>query len=211
MQYFNKESDEEILNSIRTLMNDAASSPPETKKKMARTLEKFFGEIMKFDNHQCEFGSYEELWTDPKHKDLAIMSSIASESEPLLGQYATLMKDPASKCAFNEEQFNEVKSKVFLLERVAPIGVSFLNISEMYNNPGMADFNISSLIEQDGVTLSYEFDKLNESSFLTMGSMAQLSKFAITPGAKYIESINKERDKLGLKPFPDEIKINDCY
>ena len=41
MQYFNKDSDEEVLNGIRTLMNDPAKAAPETKKKWLVSLKSF--------------------------------------------------------------------------------------------------------------------------------------------------------------------------
>ncbi len=211
MQYFNKDSDEEVLNGMRTLMNKPEKAPPETKKKMARELEKLFKGIMQFDNNKCEFSSYEELWTDPKHKDLAIMAGIASECETLLTQYETLMRDPASNCALDEEMYKEVKSKISLLEVAAPVCVSNKIVSSIYDSTGMADFDINNLIKRDAESVSDMYEKLHDGAFILLGSLVEISGKAIKPNEKFLNAVNKEREMLDLHPFPDEAEMNDRY
>lgn len=181
MQYFNKDSDEEILKGMCTLMNDPEKAAPETKKKMARELEKLFKGIMEFDNKKCEYESYEELWTDPKHKDFSIMTSIASECEPLLSQYKILMKDPVSGCALDEKMFNEVKSKVSLLEETTPATTANSSVSNMYRSSGLADFDIEYLPDKDGETIVNKANAINDYGLLILGNLAVASKFAIQP------------------------------
>ena len=211
MQYFNKDDDETVLKGMRTLMNNPKKASPEVKQEMARELEKFFKSVMEFDNKKCEFHKYEELWTDPKHKDLNVMTAIAMESEPLIKQYQELMKDPQSKCALDQNMFKEVKSKIGLLEMELKVGVGTDNIAKMYSHPGMADFSMVQLTKANTEEANGMFKKTKDQGFVSLMAFADGAKKTIEPNQSYMNAVNKERTALGLKAFTDENVMNDRY
>ena len=211
MQYFTKDSDETVLNDIRTLMNDPEKCSAKEKQDMSRALEKYFRNVMSFDNKKLEYGSYEELWSDPKHKDLHIMAGIAMESESLLHQYADLMKDPEAKCALDENMFKEVSSKVYLLENEATVSVSSGAALKLYKNPGMADFDPQKLMRIPDETLSDMHPILCDQGFALAASLVHGAEKTIKPKEQYLDAINKERKKLGMTMITDEKEIDDRY
>ena len=211
MQYFNKESDEVVLSDMRAARDNPENCTPEEKQKMARAIEKFFKSVMEFDNEKCEYNSYQELWSDPKHKDLHIMGSIAMESEQLVKQYKKLMKDPDAKCALDQDLFHEVESKLTLLELEAPVAGTTGVLAEVYNEPSMADYSMQQLVRADPDVLTDLQSKTKEIGLIHVAGIRNFTNQTIQPKEKYIKAINRERNKLGLKPFADEDDITDRY
>ena len=211
MQYFNKDDDETVLKGMRTLMNNPENVSPEVKQEMARELEKFFKGVMEFDNKKCEFHKYEELWTDPKHKDLNVMTAICMECEPLIKQYQVLMNDPQAKCALDQNMFKEVKSKMGLLETELQVSLGTDFVAKMYSHPGMADFSMSQLTKATTEEAGGMYKKIKDQGFIELMTFADGSKKTITPNQSFMSAVNKERTALGLKAFTDENVMNDRY